>query len=49
MMARNSDEGEQRQGKDGLIMSGQQTVKDNMKRGRYDELKGILEERRREL
>ena len=23
-------------------MSGQETVKDNMKRGRYDELKGIL-------
>src|SRR6187397_2308635 len=36
-------------GKDGLIMSGQQTAKDNMKRGRYDELKGILEERRREI
>ena len=30
-------------------MSGQETVKDNMKRGRYDELKGILEERRREI
>jgi len=30
-------------------MSGQQMVKDNMKRGRYDELKGILEERRREI
>ena len=30
-------------------MSGQQAAKDNMKRGRYDELKGILEERRREI
>src|SRR5260221_860056 len=32
-------------------MSGQQATKDNnnMKRGRYDELKGILEERRREI
>ena len=38
-----------RDGKDGLIMSGQQAAKDNMKRGRYDELKGILEERRREI
>ena len=30
-------------------MSGQQAAKDDMKRGRYDELKGILEERRREI
>src|SRR5258708_21101203 len=30
-------------------MSGQQAAKDNMKRGRYDELRGILEERRREI
>ena len=30
-------------------MSGQNAAKDNMKSGRYDELKGILEERRREI
>src|SRR2546423_14346027 len=30
-------------------MGGQQTAKDNMKRGRYVELKKILEERRREI
>src|SRR5438874_13556641 len=32
-----------------LIMGGQQTAKDNMKRDRYVELKKILEERRREI
>ena len=30
-------------------MSGKQAAKDNMNPGRYDELKGILEERRREI
>src|SRR6478609_11813312 len=30
-------------------MNGQQETKDNMNRGRYDELKDILEERRREI
>ena len=30
-------------------MSGHNAAKDNMKSGRYDELKGILEERRREI
>src|SRR5258708_8898321 len=30
-------------------MSGQQAAKDNMQRGRYDEVRGILEERRGEV